>query len=99
LWEELYPTQGVRESKPRQAAQADTPNTDMVLIRMQAEKSKPIAERYGYKNAIHGLYKMVKDEGLAQAGRSMSLTVFRAILTNTGQLASFVFFFFLFSIP
>lgn len=55
---------------------------------MQAEHGKPLAERYGYKNAIHGLYRMAKDEGLASWGRSINLTVFRAILTNTGQLAS-----------
>lgn len=61
----------------------------MVLIRMQADQAKPLAERYGYKNAVHGLFRMVKDEGFAQVGRSLNLTVFRAILTNTGQLASY----------
>ena len=60
----------------------------MVLIRMQADKSKPVAEQFRYKNAIHGLYRLVKDEGIAQIGKSLNLTVFRAILTNTGQLAS-----------
>lgn len=55
---------------------------------MQAERGKPVAERYGYKNVIHGLYKIVKDEGAGALGKGLRLTVFRAILTNTGQLAS-----------
>lgn len=94
LWAESYPTQEVRTSQamPIALRLTERPGADMILIRMQAEKSKPPAQRYGYKNAIHGLYRMVKDEGMAQAGRSLNLTVFRAILTNVGQLASSVNF-------
>lgn len=62
---------------------------DIVLIRMQAEKSKPIADRYGYKNVIHGLYRIVRDEGVLQLGRGLNLTIVRALLTNVGQLASY----------
>jgi hypothetical protein len=61
---------------------------DIVLIRMQAERGKPVSERYGYRNVLHGLYRIARDEGPRQLLRGADVTVFRAILTNTGQLAS-----------
>jgi dicarboxylate transporter 10 len=61
---------------------------DIVLIRMQAERGKAASQRYGYRNAIHGLYCIARDEGPRKLLRGVDVTVFRAILTNTGQLAS-----------
>jgi dicarboxylate transporter 10 len=55
---------------------------------MQADRGKIPSERYGYRNAIHGLYRIARDEGPRNLLRGVDVTVFRAILTNTGQLAS-----------
>ena len=39
-------------------------------------------------NAFPGLYRIVKDEGACLLGSSMNLTVLRAVLANSSQLAS-----------
>ena len=62
---------------------------DLVLIRMQADHSRKIADRFGYKNIIHGLWRVGRDEGVvAGLFRGLSTTLVRAVLTNVGQLAS-----------
>lgn len=62
---------------------------DIVLIRMQAESGKALVERYGYRNVLDGLYKIARNEGPSKLLRGVPVTVIRAILTNTGQLASY----------
>ncbi|KAM0747697.1 putative DIC1-mitochondrial dicarboxylate carrier protein [Meredithblackwellia eburnea MCA 4105] len=62
---------------------------DIVLIRMQAESSKVPSQRYGYSNVLHGLYKIVADEGVGALFKGLNVTISRAVLTNCGQLASY----------
>ena len=62
---------------------------DLVLIRMQADHSRASSERFGYKNVIHGLWRVGRDEGvLAGLFRGLSTTLVRAVLANVGQLAA-----------
>jgi dicarboxylate transporter 10 len=57
---------------------------------MQSDYSKPLAERFGYTNVIQGLWRVAADEGPRYLFRGLGTTIFRALLTNIGQLASYV---------
>jgi dicarboxylate transporter 10 len=54
---------------------------------MQAEHTKPPHAQFRYSNVIHGLWSMMRQEGPRSWFRGLDLTIFRAILTNVGQLA------------
>ena len=58
---------------------------------MQGDFAKPVEKRLNYRNCFHGLYRMVADEGASSLARGMAPNVFRAILMNASQLASYVF--------
>eukprot|EP01117_Protostelium_nocturnum_P005829 TRINITY_DN2103_c0_g1_i1.p1 TRINITY_DN2103_c0_g1~~TRINITY_DN2103_c0_g1_i1.p1 ORF type:complete len:305 (+),score=75.04 TRINITY_DN2103_c0_g1_i1:102-1016(+) len=62
---------------------------DVVLVRMQADGKLPVEQRRGYKNAIDGLIKIVKNEGAMALTRGCIPNVYRAMLMTTGQLASY----------
>ena len=61
---------------------------DVVLVRMQADATKPAAERYGYKNCVDGLVKIVRSEGVGALARGLTPNVVRASLMNASQLGS-----------
>ncbi|KZO89786.1 dicarboxylic acid transporter [Calocera viscosa TUFC12733] len=61
----------------------------IVLIRMQADRTKALAERFNYRNVLHGLYKITVNEGPVELFRGLNTTLLRAVLTNVGQLASY----------
>ncbi|EJD34770.1 mitochondrial carrier [Auricularia subglabra TFB-10046 SS5] len=42
---------------------------DVILVRMQGDAARPSAERYGYRNCLDGLWKIVRNEGPAARGR------------------------------
>lgn len=48
---------------------------DVVLVRMISDPAKPLAQQLHYRNAAHGVYRMVADEGF--------LSLFRGLLPNT----------------
>ncbi|QRW07758.1 mitochondrial carrier protein [Ceratobasidium sp. AG-Ba] len=54
--------------------------------------AKPPEKRLNYKNCFDGLYKMLRDEGPSSLTRGMAPNVFRSILMNASQLASYDFF-------
>lgn len=62
---------------------------DLALIRMQADTLVPLAERRGYKNAFHALYKIAADEGVLALWNGAGPTVVRAMALNMGMLASY----------
>ncbi|CAI7774136.1 unnamed protein product [Closterium sp. NIES-53] len=62
---------------------------DLALIRMQADSVLPVAERRGYKNAIHALTKIATDEGVTALWKGAGPTVVRAMALNMGMLASY----------
>ncbi|KIY47727.1 mitochondrial carrier [Fistulina hepatica ATCC 64428] len=65
---------------------------EIVMVRMQGDFAKPPEKRFNYKHCFDALYKMVRDEGVSSLGRGMGPNVFRAILMNASQLASYDFF-------
>jgi len=65
---------------------------EIIMVRLQADAAKPIEKRLNYKHCFDGLYKMVRDEGLSSLARGVTPNVFRAILMNASQLASYDFF-------
>ncbi|TIB36020.1 hypothetical protein E3P86_02584 [Wallemia ichthyophaga] len=65
---------------------------DIVLVRMTSDATKPAAERKGYRNALHGTFRMTKDEGVKTLFRGLGPNTVRAILMNASQLASYDYF-------
>ncbi|EIW56191.1 mitochondrial carrier [Trametes versicolor FP-101664 SS1] len=65
---------------------------EIIMVRMQGDFAKPPEKRLNYKNCLDGLYRMVRDEGVSSLARGVGPNVFRAILMNASQLASYDFF-------
>jgi len=65
---------------------------EIIMVRLQADAAKPIEKRLNYKHCFDGLYKMIRDEGASSLARGVTPNVFRAILMNASQLASYDFF-------
>jgi len=65
---------------------------EIMMVRMQADMAKPPEKRLNYKHSIDGLIRMTREEGLSSWTRGMGPNVFRAILMNASQLASYDFF-------
>ncbi|OCH91759.1 dicarboxylic acid transporter [Obba rivulosa] len=61
-------------------------------VRLQGDFAKPPEKRLNYKNCIDGLVRMVREEGWSSLMRGVGPNVFRAILMNASQLASYDFF-------
>lgn len=62
---------------------------DVILVRMQGDAARPVAERYGYRNCLDGLWKIVRNEGPAALARGWAPNVVRASLMNASQLGSY----------
>ncbi|PRP73550.1 hypothetical protein PROFUN_02559 [Planoprotostelium fungivorum] len=62
---------------------------DVVLVRMQADGKLPLDQRRGYKNAIDGLAKIVREEGPMALTRGCIPNIYRAMLMTAGQLTSY----------
>ena len=56
---------------------------------MASDRAKPLGERFLYRNCVHGLYRIVKDEGVLALYRGWQPNTVRAILMNASQLASY----------
>ncbi|KAL1938752.1 hypothetical protein VTO73DRAFT_11355 [Trametes versicolor] len=65
---------------------------EIIMVRMQGDFAKPPEKRLNYRNCLDGLYRMVRDEGVSSLARGVGPNVFRAILMNASQLASYDFF-------
>ena len=62
---------------------------DVLNVRMQHDAALPIAERRNYRNAVEGLYRMAKEEGVRSLWRGVWPNSMRAVLMTAGQLASY----------
>lgn len=49
-------------------------------------------QRFNYRHALHGVYRMVSDEGVSSLFRGITPNVARAVLMNASQLATYDFF-------
>jgi len=61
---------------------------DLSLIRMQADKTLPVAERRNYTGVVHALSDTVKKEGVGGLFTGAGTTSIRAMALNMGMLAS-----------
>lgn len=62
---------------------------DIVLVRMTSDINKKPNERYQYRNALVGLYRMVTNEGVGSVFRGVLPNTIRAVLMNASQLATY----------
>lgn len=65
---------------------------EIVMVRLQGDFAKPPEKRFNYKHCFDALFRMVREEGVSSLGRGVGPNVFRAILMNASQLASYDFF-------
>jgi len=62
---------------------------DLCLIRMQADKTLPVAERRNYTNVFNAMGRVIKDEGFFSLWKGAYPTVVRAMVLNLGMLAPY----------
>lgn len=62
---------------------------DLVLVRMQADQTLPVAQRRGYKNVFQAFQVILRDEGFINLYRGCSPTVARAMAVNLSMLVTF----------
>lgn len=62
---------------------------DIMNVRMQNDAALPPADRRNYKNAIDGLIRMTRDEGITSLFRGVWPNSTRAVLMTASQLASY----------
>ncbi|KAK8847467.1 hypothetical protein IAR55_005325 [Kwoniella newhampshirensis] len=65
---------------------------DIILVRMVADPTKPADQQLRYRNALHGVYRMVREEGPSSLIRGLAPNTVRAILMNASQLVTYDFF-------
>uniref|UniRef100_A0A7N0T6Z5 Uncharacterized protein n=1 Tax=Kalanchoe fedtschenkoi TaxID=63787 RepID=A0A7N0T6Z5_KALFE len=62
---------------------------DVAMVRMQADGRLPLAERRNYKSVIDAVAQMTKQEGVTSLWRGSSMTMTRAMLVTSSQLATY----------
>ncbi|KAJ7748527.1 mitochondrial carrier [Mycena maculata] len=65
---------------------------DIILVRMTSDSMRPPDKRYGYSNAVTGLFSLAKEEGIRGLGRGLGTNTARAVLMNASQVGSYDFF-------
>lgn len=65
---------------------------EIVMVRLQGDFAKPPEKRFNYKHCFDALFRMVREEGPSSLVRGMGPNVFRSVLMNSSQLASYDFF-------
>ncbi|KAF9449858.1 mitochondrial carrier [Macrolepiota fuliginosa MF-IS2] len=65
---------------------------EIVMVRLQGDFAKPPEKRFNYKHCFDALFRMVREEGVSSLARGVGPNVFRAVLMNASQLASYDFF-------
>jgi len=65
---------------------------EIVMVRLQGDFAKAPEKRFNYKHSIDALFRMIREEGISSLSRGVGPNVFRAILMNASQLASYDFF-------
>ncbi|KAM7259792.1 hypothetical protein ACFE04_015533 [Oxalis oulophora] len=62
---------------------------DVAMVRMQADGRLPQSQRRNYKSAWDAISRMSKQEGVTSLWRGSGLTVNRAMIVTTSQLATY----------
>jgi hypothetical protein len=63
--------------------------TDMMLVRMQADGRLPVHLQRRYRNVIHGLYRVAREEGILAWYRGLGPLVVRGVLVTTAQFSTY----------
>ncbi|KJE94317.1 solute carrier family 25 [Capsaspora owczarzaki ATCC 30864] len=64
---------------------------EVALVRMTSDGRLPVAQRRNYKNVLHALVRIVREEGVLTLWRGCGPTVSRAMLLNAAQLSTYSF--------
>lgn len=62
---------------------------EIVNVRMQSDKIKPLRDQRGYRHVFDGIAQIIKREGSGSLVRGVSANATRAALMNSSQLASY----------
>ncbi len=62
---------------------------DVLNVRMQHDAALPAAQRRNYRNAVDGLIRMTREEGVRSLMRGVWPNSMRAVLMTASQLASY----------
>ncbi|KAE8218513.1 hypothetical protein CF319_g7631 [Tilletia indica] len=62
---------------------------DILLVRMTSDANRPPNKRYNYANAVVGLVRMAREEGISSYARGLLPNTVRAVLMNASQLATY----------
>ncbi|QPG74396.1 hypothetical protein FOA43_001724 [Brettanomyces nanus] len=62
---------------------------DVVNVRMQNDKSLPLAQQRNYRDALDGLYKVCRDEGAKSLFRGWAPNIVRGVLMTSSQVVSY----------
>ncbi|KAF2114694.1 mitochondrial carrier domain-containing protein [Lophiotrema nucula] len=62
---------------------------DILNVRMQHDAALPLEKRRNYKNALNGLIRMAREEGIGSLWRGTWPNSSRAVLMTVGQLATY----------
>jgi len=101
IYEELksdFTTPSSKPSFPTLIAMASTSGflggvagnpADVLNVRMQHDAALPVEQRRNYKNAIDGLMRMTREEGIKSLFRGVWPNSMRAVLMTASQLASY----------
>jgi dicarboxylate transporter 10 len=65
---------------------------EIVMVRLQGDFAKAPEARFNYKHCFDALFRMVREEGPSSLARGLAPNVFRGVLMNASQLASYDFF-------
>ncbi|KAG5419932.1 DIC1 [Candida metapsilosis] len=62
---------------------------DVVNIRMQNDSTLPVSQRRNYRNAVDGLYKICKNEGVQSLFRGLFPNLVRGVLMTASQVVTY----------
>lgn len=62
--------------------------TEIVLVRMCADGAKPSSQRFRYRNALEGLMRVGREEGLRAFFKGLTPNIIRSVLMSTSLLVS-----------
>lgn len=63
---------------------------DVILVRMTGDLYRKPEQRFNYRGAFNGLFRVMREEGIQSLFRGLTPNMVRAALMNSSQLASYV---------
>lgn len=63
---------------------------EVVLVRMCADGVKDVKQRYQYSNALNGIIRIAREEGMQTFYKGLIPNVVRSVIMNVSQIAVYV---------